>query len=328
MPATLEKPRDLVQFRALNSAGAIDPDAGVIKGASVLSVGPALGHGLQVDEKSLQQCLEACQELGDEGVKLVIDHESGFQEIVGAVTNFRIKGLQLLGDIHLLESIPEQRAHILELAKKLPRNIGLSVETYGEPEKLDGKKFYRVTSIDAIALVPNPAANPTGLFSKKTGVVDNSTNPNPPDMTLDEFKTAFSELIKPVADKVDALETKLNDKSEGEKLSAKVDDAVTKLGALPTEDKIKALVATELKDQSEQIASNAVTKFAATVGMKPGSVPNSQVGEPGSGKTSFSAKIKAHLAAGAKNDGVAILRAKNDDPAGYNEWEKAGRPNN
>jgi hypothetical protein len=419
MPALLDSRTDLTQFRALSTAGKVDAAAGVIYGVSVITQGPALGHNVTVDEKGVKQCLEACQEFGDEGVKLVINHDSGFQEIVGAVKNFRVQGLQLLGDAYLLDSPPD-RPHILELAQKMPRNIGLSVETYGEPETIEKKKYWRVDSIDAIALVPNPAANKSGLFSKRktslkiaettiddlreqvrsaamkdarftktpdaadccTGVwiadiitdgdswsaiiqgadqkfyevsfavtggqvalsssaqevarkveyqpvVDTSqgaTNDNMDDKAL---KTLLAETIKPVTDKLSELEKKVNENGEVTKLSKDLDEAKTKLSALekadqPDLDKIVGdKVAEQLKKDGDQIAADAVTKFAASIGVKKAPDGSTEAGKDGD-KT-FEGRIATHLSAMPQKDrGKAILRARNDDPKGYNDWAAAG----
>jgi hypothetical protein len=327
MPALADS-RPLTQFRALSSVGRVDAKAGILYGVSVITLGPALGHNVTVDEKGIKQCLKACEEFGDEGVKLVVNHDSGFQEIVGSVKNFRISGLQLLGDAHLLDT-PQDRDHILELAQKLPRNIGLSVETYGNPETIEKKKYWRVDSIDAIALVPNPAANAKGLFSKKPDAVDTSQESTLENMEAKDLTPLIEAALKPLSDKLTALEAKVDDKSEQTKLSAKLDEHKTKLEALPTEAKlgevVKAEVEKAVKEQAPQIAADAVTKFAASVGVKPGSVPDGQLPDGSGNDKGFEGRISTHLSAMPNKDrGLAIQRARKDDPEGFNKWSANG----
>lgn len=330
MPAVLESPRTITQFRALSSAGNIDADKGVIYGASILTIGPAVGHKGDVDEKGLEQALTACREAGEEGVNLVIKHEGEFEDIVGGITNFRRKGLQLLGDIHLDETSP-YRARVLEIAQKRPSKFGLSVESYPSEagwEKVGNKKMYRCTEMVSVAIVPEPASNPKGLFSRGTAV-DTSQESTLENMEAKDLTPLIEAALKPLSDKLTALETKVDDKSEQTKLSAKLDEQKTQLSALPTQEKIgevvKAEVEKAVKEQAPQIAADAVTKFAATTGVKPGSVPNGQMDDPTGGDKGFEGRITTHLSAMPKKDrGLAIQRARRDDPEGYNKWTAAG----
>lgn len=142
-----------------------------IKGVSVLSIGPALGHGIMIDREGLSQCLAACKARGS--VKLIAKHDGEFEDIVGAVTNFRMDGEQVRGDIELFDHPMAPR--IREIADKLPDQFGLSIESSGEHAgNPSGQQFFRCTDIDAVALVPRPAANPNGLFGaiRKTNLAE------------------------------------------------------------------------------------------------------------------------------------------------------------
>ena len=54
----------------------VDPNAGVIKGVSVISVGGAKGHGLMIDQTTLDQ-VKACSEKYAGGLKVKLNHGSG-----------------------------------------------------------------------------------------------------------------------------------------------------------------------------------------------------------------------------------------------------------
>ena len=149
------------------SAGAIDAGKGVIRGVSVITEGPALGHGVMVDRTTLEQ-VKAAAERYDGGLKVKLDHDGGAGDIVGFIDNLRIEGKKLLGDLHLLENSPH-RAYILEIAAKIPDTFGLSVAFSGPSEVGADKRtvLQRCTEIYSCDVVSEPAANPTGFFSRK-----------------------------------------------------------------------------------------------------------------------------------------------------------------
>jgi hypothetical protein len=149
------------------SAGAIDAQQGVIRGVSVITEGPALGHGVMVDRTTLEQVKSAAERY-DGGLKVKLDHNSGAGDIVGFIDNLRIEGKKLLGDLHLLETSPH-RDYILEIASKIPDTFGLSVAFSGPSEMSADKKtvLQRCSEIYSCDVVSEPAANPTGFFSRK-----------------------------------------------------------------------------------------------------------------------------------------------------------------
>ena len=81
---------------------AIDRAAGVVRGVSVITIGDAKGHGLQVDETTLAQ-VQACAGSYQGGLKVKMEHKGGAGDIVGFLTNFRREGTQLLADLNLLK---------------------------------------------------------------------------------------------------------------------------------------------------------------------------------------------------------------------------------
>jgi hypothetical protein len=149
------------------SAGAIDAEAGVIRGVSLITKGPALGHGVMIDEKTLEQVKKAAEQYAG-GLKVKLDHSGGAGDIVGYIDALRIDGDKLLGDLHLLQSSPH-RSYILEIAQRIPDTFGLSIAFSGPSEKsADGlKTLQRCSEIYSVDLVSEPAANPSGFFARK-----------------------------------------------------------------------------------------------------------------------------------------------------------------
>lgn len=186
------------------ASGAIDAESGIIRGVSLITEGPALGHGVMVDAKTLEQ-VKAAAEAYDGGLKVKLDHNSGAGDIVGFIDNLRIDGPKLLGDLHLLENSPH-RAYILEIASKIPDTFGLSIAFSGPSEIGADKKtiLQRCSEIYSVDIVSEPAANPTGFFSRKLKqfqTVEGETETEEPEIEItipmnEETKKAIAGMIE------------------------------------------------------------------------------------------------------------------------------------
>lgn len=165
-------------FAPLSGSQKVDADAGIIFGVSVITKGPALGHGLFVDDKTLDQVIELAG-AGQDGVRVKLKHnrkdDNPILATVGSLRQFRRDGDAVRADLHLLKA-DEGYAKILEMASKQPRDFGLSLSCDAEAEEKDGQKVIRLTGIDSVDFTEKPAANPNGLFSEKQ---DNQTKINP-----------------------------------------------------------------------------------------------------------------------------------------------------
>lgn len=209
---------DFINFSSFASEN-IDRDGGVIYGASVISKGPALGHEMTVDDKTLKQVCD-CGMSFKNGVKVKLNHEGGAGDIIGAARNFRIEGEKVLADIFLLKNSPN-REYILELAEAMPESFGLSISFKGTPEYSGGIYFARCQRLRSVDVVADPAANASGLFSAS---VDTNTNNEMSDETKKEEKTPS------VEDRIAALEAsfesmkKAYECSQDSKKNAKVED--------------------------------------------------------------------------------------------------------
>ena len=196
----------------------IDEANAIIRGVSVITSGLiARGHDLEVDNVTLQQMLVKAQEKGQVPVK--VDHKSGAAAVCGFLANFRIEGTKLKADWHLLESHP-QKAQILEVARRMPRGVGLSASfiSPAQPEKTAaGRTAARCDELISVDYVTLPAANPDGLLS---AVVDTSeTTPMKLDPeTLAAIQAAVAEATAPLANQLTAMQEAMQagQETEGE----------------------------------------------------------------------------------------------------------------
>lgn len=162
---------------------------GVIPGVAVITIGEARGHGLMVDKTTLEQIETLANQFAN-GVKVKEDHGRSVGAIIGMARNFRTDGDTLRADLHLLENV-SNRKQLLEIAAEMPEEIGLSASFSGVDEDRDGVTYARAEELYSIDLVDMPAANPTGLFSRK---IDNPNN-NMDENQIQELTATVSELV-------------------------------------------------------------------------------------------------------------------------------------
>ena len=180
----------------------------IIEGVSIISVGEAKGHGLFVDDITLQE-VKACAESYAGGVKVNLDHGAGIKDIVGFCDNFRIVGKKLVADLNLLETA-EKRAYVLEIASRMPDTFGISIAFSGPVRERDGRSFASCTELYSADLVQTPAANPTGLFSFTAKSVDTSAKQMDDDKT--KMENGEDEVsIADIIERLTALETAFGD---------------------------------------------------------------------------------------------------------------------
>jgi hypothetical protein len=135
------------------------------KGISVITAGPALGHGMTIDADTLEQVVRAGNELGQ--IKVLSDHSSSVSNIIGYLENFSLDGGRVRADLTLFES-HEGFAYFSELIGTLPGQIGFSISFSGVPRMAeDGTQLADVSTLYSVDLVTTPAANPTGVYSAR-----------------------------------------------------------------------------------------------------------------------------------------------------------------
>lgn len=154
-------------YFARGFVGQIDESTGVIHDVAVITEGRALGHGVNIDARTIEQ-VKAQAETYSGGLKVKMDHGGGAADIVGYLTDFRIAGNKLIANFHVLQNTPH-RAYIFEIAEKIPDTFGMSIAFSGPTELANDKKtvLQRCSEIYSCDLVSEPAANADGLFSMK-----------------------------------------------------------------------------------------------------------------------------------------------------------------
>lgn len=178
--------------------GRIDDNQGVIHGVSLITMGSARGHGLEVDEKTLTQLRESLECVPKPGIKAKLNHRSGVEAVFGYINNFQIAENKLIGDLHMLKNHKDYN-QTMEQIQTMPGQIGLSVAFQGDKEPgKDGKVYARCKRIVSVDLVSDPAANPDGMFESK---VDNDIQyMNEPEQTVEE-------LLQNIAERLDGVES-------------------------------------------------------------------------------------------------------------------------
>ena len=137
----------------------------LFKGISVITAGPALGHGMVIDADTLEQVVQAGNDLGQ--VKVLSDHSSSVSNIIGYLENFTLDGGRVRADLTLFES-HEGFSYFSELISTLPGQIGFSISFSGVPRMAeDGTQLADVSTLYSVDLVTTPAANPTGVYSAR-----------------------------------------------------------------------------------------------------------------------------------------------------------------
>jgi len=148
------------------------------KGISVITAGPALGHGMVIDAETLTQVVERGNEAGQ--VKVLSDHSSSISNIIGYLENFSLDGGRVRADLTLFES-HDGFSYFSELISTLPGQIGFSISFSGIPrEAADGTMLADVQNLFSVDLVLSPAANPTGIFHARVDSNQKAMDKNVP----------------------------------------------------------------------------------------------------------------------------------------------------
>lgn len=192
-------------------SGQVDPEggdrgAGIIEGYSVITRGPALGHGLWCDDVFIGQVYEALDAAGDAGVKSRFTHpglsSDGLGRFLGNTKNPSRHGDQVKGDLHFSTSSHKTpdgdlAEHLMDMAQNDPDKFGSSIvfdhdfeamdefmaaHTDGkgnfkspDPDNVNNLPHCRLKKLRAVDMVDDPAANPGGLFHRNQEVAQEAT---------------------------------------------------------------------------------------------------------------------------------------------------------
>lgn len=174
----------------------VDVENRVIRGISCAQAVPALGHGLNFDEVTLQQLADLGNARGKRGIKARDGHPgisaSSPTNLLGRMKDFRVDGDKVKADLHVSD-IAKEGDWVIEAAQKEADMMGFSVVIAQDPvwvtdegaeipvtEKRDDGStkrnkrpdnatsefpFIRVAEFAACDLVDEPAANRDGMAS-------------------------------------------------------------------------------------------------------------------------------------------------------------------
>lgn len=249
----------------------VDRDAGTMMGVSLISVGPALGHGLFVDGKSLETIED---ELEGQKLPAYITHRGALFEDrltreVGIFSNFRIEGDRLLGDFQAFDSFREDDARkfnrLFEMAQKMPERFGLSIvfsatTAWATPdgdidlsEQPEAALFeypsIRVEEVSSADFVDSPAANQRGLFSK----IDKLTNNKMTKAELTEKNAELAAEAEELKAKLAEVESKFAEEEMAE------DEPIAESGDEESTDEVEPEV--NLSEENEMLKEeNAALK--------------------------------------------------------------------
>ncbi|MBI9016884.1 MAG: hypothetical protein JEZ07_06440 [Phycisphaerae bacterium] len=207
----------------------IDREAGVIRNASLITKGDALGHGFVIDDIMLKQVVS---KTSSKGIKCRLTHpdggwfggKDGVEVLLGTVKNPRVDGDQVRCDIHFgkyAEKIPglgNVKDYLLDLAESNPEYLGLSIVFDRSPftERTENglplKPAGRVKRVLAADFVGDPAANPKGMLAagdndeSDASDDDAKNNPDIGDIEMDKKLRAYLKKLGIVTDKMSDAE--------------------------------------------------------------------------------------------------------------------------
>jgi hypothetical protein len=218
--ASLEAKESLRKYAALrapvfaDSEVQVDKVAGVIKNASIITIGPAKGWGFEIDATTLEQVATLIN-AAPKGVPARFKHPSlaanadgmvpdSLGTDVGYVRNARVVGNSVRGDVYLMDyakalpGLGDVHTYLLLKAESDPSGFGLSAMIFFEPEAVADaggnltRLVARVFDVQAVDFVGTPAANPNGLLSAGNAPAQTSITKGTTTVNYDtKFKSAL-----------------------------------------------------------------------------------------------------------------------------------------
>lgn len=319
---------------AFNSQS-IDRAAGVIRGVAVMTAGlytdrqytadSGQALPLYADRTTLEQIMASAKTYGT-GLKVKADHRSGVFATAGHLKNFRIEGDVLRADLHVLAT-EENRDKLFEMAENIPDTFGLSVSFSGPYEVKDGKAYDRCTEIYSADLVSEPAANPTGLFSRVDDTRKDTT------MNIEDIAkecAALTKGLKALEEKLSGLMPKIDADKAMEALKGEVKELSSKLTtAEATVKELSTKTGSAATDQTKLITDTAAAvakEFAKVIGTAPAQAASAAATTAAEPKPveKFTAAVHKHYAT-TKNKQEAVKLAIKDEPEGYKQFRTSGQ---
>ncbi len=185
----------------------VDEINGIIRNVALMTIGPARGHGFDIDETTIRQLCELINaDPSGAGVKSRATHPNvsddgnvadDLMQLVGRVRNARIVGNAARGDVYLgdyakkVPGLGDVWSYLCSLAKNDPTALGMSamfsfdvdpqLDASGQPASMPA----RITNLVGVDFVGKPAANPNGLLSQPA----NAPPPAPSPTAITQPKT-------------------------------------------------------------------------------------------------------------------------------------------
>lgn len=307
----------IISFAAVADSK-IDAENGIIRGVSLITVGPALGHGVAIDRKTLEQ-VKTAAELYTGGLKVKLDHSGGAGDIIGYIDTMRIEGDKLLGDLHLLQSSPH-RTYILEIAQRIPDTFGLSIAFSGPSEVGSDKKtiLQRCSEIYSVDLVSEPAANPDGFFSRKLKELESVMPKNEPSGTPQNNNPMNEEDKKSIGGMIESAMMAMSDRL------SKLESALAPAVEVEVEqDKVAAMKAKTdmITNAANEGALAAIREFSKQFGAPAAPVASAEAVKPADAvKRSFEQIVAEKSVELKGNKSAAISFAVKNHSAEYTDY--------
>jgi hypothetical protein len=246
----------------------IDAEAGIIRDVSIMSAGPALGHGMRADLTTLQSLLSLAN---GGGVKAFLNHDFMPKptDAAGVFSGFYIEAekdgnpAKLRATFKALNAFrnhsPREYATLFELAETAPSAFGVSVSIYQDIEDAQdgGDPFIRPVAFDSADFVSTPAANKS-LFSivacidgSDTKPADVSTEAIQQDLITQPQRSNLSQMLKKVYSKFSGNQAAL---ARAVKFMAENPDATEETAVDAVEKELSA------EETAALIAENAALK--------------------------------------------------------------------
>ena len=141
MSNILEQPLKYLRARVATGNPAVDRNGGnygfgMISGVSIITRGEALGHDLWIDTEFLQSTADAIN-ARSEGLKARFTHPGmsgdGLGTMLGKVTDARVAGNQVVGDLHFVESATKApdgnlADYVMTLAEDTPEDFVIATD--------------------------------------------------------------------------------------------------------------------------------------------------------------------------------------------------------
>lgn len=310
-----------------------DQGAGIIRGASLVTQGEALGHGMWLDNEFISQVNEALAN-NPKGIKARFTHPGlsadGLGTFMGRAKNPSISGDRVIADFHFAKSAHntpdgDLAEYLMGLAGEDPESFAISIVfkpdfgaedrfvaenededgNFRSPDEnnIDDLPHARLADLRAADFVDEPAANPDGLFHRGHEIAEEADRLCSYALGLTKEKPAIR-LLSADVDRIAAFAARFLD-SHGLEIKEQSSMASEKKEAEALgRDDIQGMIAESLKPISEQLSAITATLAKQPEKKEPGALAEATLAETTRCKELFSL---------AKNSGIEDWQKQADE---------------